>query len=134
MLRLLDHLRNHGLHNSDVAVQSTSNETSQQGNPVALGQTKDQAGDRNATETDQNDGFPAITIRERAPTHGGDSFGDGVSGDQKTSVEGCVGFVAIVKVLDHGVCVSKNGVEGDGLREATYRWIWSVLAIARNDN
>lgn len=42
VLGLLDHLSNHSLHNSNIAIESTSNEASEKSNPVAFGETEDQ--------------------------------------------------------------------------------------------
>lgn len=120
VLGLLDHLSNHGLHDSNIAVESTSNEASEQSNPVAFGETEDQTRDGNATESDENNRLPAISVGESTPTHGSEGLSYGVGGDQETSVERGIGFIAIVKILDHGVCVGKDGVEGYGLGEAAY--------------
>jgi hypothetical protein len=121
VLRLLDHLSDHSLHDSNISVQSTSNEASKKSNPVAFGETEDQTRNGNATESDENNGLPAISVRESTPTHGSKSFSYSVGGDQETSVERSIGFVAIVKILDHGICVGQDGVEGYGFGEATYR-------------
>lgn len=62
VFRLLDHLSNHGLHDRNVAIQSTSNETGQESHPVAFGQTEDQAGNGDATKTDENNRLAAVLI------------------------------------------------------------------------
>jgi hypothetical protein len=62
VLGLLDHLSNHGLHDSNIAIESTSNEASEQRNPVAFGKTKDQTRNGNATESDENNRLPAIPV------------------------------------------------------------------------
>jgi len=62
VFRLLDHLSDHGLHDRDVAVEGTSNETSQESHPVALGHTEYQAGDGDTTETNENNRLATILI------------------------------------------------------------------------
>lgn len=121
VLRFLDHLRHHSLHDGNVTVQSSSNETRQQCNPVLLGQTENQTRNSNASKPDQDNRFSAIAIRECAPTHGSDSFRNSVGGDEETSVERRICLIAIVQVFDHGICVCQDGVKRDGLGKATYR-------------
>jgi hypothetical protein len=62
VFRLLDHLSNHGLHDRNVAVQSASNETGKESDPVGLGQTKYQAGDGDTTESNENNRLATILI------------------------------------------------------------------------
>ena len=62
VFRLLDHLSDHGLHDRDIAVQSASDETCEKSHPVALGQTKYQAGDGDATESNENNRLATILI------------------------------------------------------------------------
>jgi hypothetical protein len=137
---LLDHLSNHGLHDSNIAIESTSNEASEQRNPVAFGKTEDQTRNGNATESNENNGLSAIPVRESTPTHGSEGLSYGVGRDQETSVERSIGFVAVVEILDHGVCVGQDGVEGYGLGEAAYCWIgrrsvcWLVSEVRKCTN
>ena len=62
VFRLLDHLSDHGLHDRDIAVQSTSNKSSEKSHPVALGQTEYQAGDGDTAESDENNRLATILI------------------------------------------------------------------------
>ena len=62
MGRVLDHLGDHRLHDSDVSVESTTNKARKQRNPEATSHAEDDTGRGNAKQADQSTRFPAINI------------------------------------------------------------------------
>lgn len=120
MLRLLDHLGDHGLHHADIAVQRASNQPGQQRDPEALGEPEDEARDGDTAQAGEDNGLAAIAIGQCSPEDSRHCFGDSVGGHQQSAVKGSVCLVSIMKVHDERVGVGKDGVERDWLREATY--------------
>ena len=120
MLLLLHHLGDHGLHDGHVPVQGAANEASEQGDPVTLGEAKDEAAQRNACQADQDNWFAAIAIRNGAPHDGRESLGDGIGRDEQAGIEARISVVTVMEVDGHDVGVGQNGIERNWLGEAAY--------------
>jgi hypothetical protein len=64
---VLDHLSNHCLHNRDIAVQGTTNESSKQRNPEGACHSKDDTREGHTGQTNQRNRFPTVDIGNGAP-------------------------------------------------------------------
>jgi hypothetical protein len=64
---VLDHLGDHCLHDSNVSVQSTTNESRQESNPEGTCHTEDDTRHSDTGQANQRDRFPAVNIGDGSP-------------------------------------------------------------------
>jgi hypothetical protein len=84
MCRILDHFRHHGLHNGNITVERTADESCKQRDPIRLGQAEHDARHGDTEQTNESDRFPAVNVRDHAPPRGGDGLCDGVGRDEQS--------------------------------------------------
>jgi hypothetical protein len=118
MLRFGDQLANHGLNNTNVAVQETTQGASEQRNPQVLRKTDHDHAEHGADAAQQQDWFTTDAIRQAAPVHAHQGLGQGEGRDEQPRIEGSVIFVADLEALDERPGVGEDGGERDGLGEA----------------
>ncbi|KAI6774238.1 hypothetical protein HG531_001087 [Fusarium graminearum] len=87
MLGQFHHLGNHGLHDRDIAVESTADKSCQKGNPVGLGEAKDKTGDGDTDESKQDDRFAANAIGQDSPPHRSQRLGERIGRNKESRVE-----------------------------------------------
>lgn len=118
MLRLRNQLANHGLNNTDVAVEEAANGPADQSNPNVGGKTDHDHAEHGADASQEQYGFASDAVRKTTPVHAHQGLGEGEGGDEETGVEGGIFGVANFKPLDECPSIGKDGCEGDGLGKA----------------
>jgi hypothetical protein len=121
MSGIFDHFRHHGLHDSDIAVQRTTNKSCKQRNPVRLGHTKENTRHCDTKQTNESNRLPAVNVRDHTPPRGGNCLRNGIRRNQQSSVERSISFMN-PQVLYHHVRVREDGVEGEWLGKSAYSW------------
>lgn len=87
MLGQFHHLGDHGLHDRHVSIERATHKPCQQGNPITLGQTKNQTREGHAHKSQQNNRLSPDAVRQNTPSHRGQGLGDSVRRDEQARVE-----------------------------------------------
>lgn len=118
MIRVFDHLRNHGLNDSNITVQSTSHDSGRQANPIVLSKAEDQTGQGSASKTNQDYGLPAIAVADTSPHDTGGGLCKSKGRDQQAGEERGIRFVISSQVECKNIDVCQNRGEGNWLGKA----------------
>jgi hypothetical protein len=118
MLWLGNQLANHGLDDSDVAVQQPAKRTAKQRHPDVVGKSDHHHTEHRADTSEQQHRLSADAVRQAAPVHAHHGLGKGEGRDEQAGVEGGVIFVADLEALDKSPGIGEDGGERDGLGEA----------------
>jgi len=76
MIGLYNQFSDHGLDDTYVPVQGTTQESAQESEPEVGSKADDQEGEGGAQATEQQDGLPSNAIREGSPGHACASLGE----------------------------------------------------------
>ncbi len=118
MFGLGDKLANHGLDDTNVAVEKTTKCATEQSNPNVGGETDHDHTEHGTYTAKDQDGLAADSVGEATPVHAHDSLGQRKGRDEDTRVEGGILFVTKIELFDQGPGVWIDGSKGDWFREA----------------
>lgn len=122
MLGLVDNLANHGLDDTNVAVEDAAEGAADQGDPEVCGETDDQEREKRAGAAQQQDGLAANAVAQAAPVHAGEGLGEGEGRDEDARVEGGIVLVGGLVVQDQLPGIGEDGSEGNGLGNSDKCW------------
>ena len=117
MLGFRHQLTNHGLDDSNVSVEETADNPSQQGHPDVGGESNHDHAEHCPDTPKQEDGLPPDSVRETSPVHAHQGLGEREGGNEESGVERGIVLVADLESLDKSPGIGKDGGEGDGLCE-----------------
>lgn len=87
MFGLGDELANHGLDDTNVAVEKTTDSATDQSNPNVGGEADHDHAEHGSHAAKDQDGLAANSVREATPVHAHDSLGQGKGRDEEARVE-----------------------------------------------
>ena len=100
MLGLGHELRNHGLNNTNIAIQQATKGASDEGNPDVRGQAHSDQAENRADAAQQQYRLASYSVGNSAPVHAHERLGQREARDEQAGIEGCILLVAHVKALD----------------------------------
>lgn len=111
MFWLLDKFSDHGLDNSNVAVEGTAKDSTSKSHPKVRSKAQNKHADHGSEASHQKHGFPTDSIRETTPVHAHDGLGQGERRNEESRVCRCIFFAADFESLDELPGVGKDGSE-----------------------
>ena len=108
-----DELTDHGLDDTDVAVEKSTYGSAEHSNPNVGGESYHDHAEHGSNAADDQDGLAADAVREPAPVHAHGRFGQGEGRDEETGVEGGIFLVSDLKPLYESPGIGKDGGEGN---------------------
>lgn len=115
MLRLVDKLANHGLDDADVAVEDTTEGSSNKGDPEVGGKADNEEGKEGASAAQKEDWLSADAVAQTSPVHAGEGLGKSKGRDEDAGVKGSIFLVGAAIVEDELPSVWEDGGEGNRL-------------------
>lgn len=118
MLGFCDELTDHGLDDANVAVEETPYCASSQRDPDVGGESDHDHAEHGPHTAKHQDRFATDAVRQAAPVHAHEGFGEGEGGDEETRVEGGILLVSDFESLDESPGIWKDGSESDWFGKA----------------
>lgn len=115
MFRSLDKLPNHGLDHSDVTVQSTTEEASEDCHPDVGSKAKGNHRDERTGATYQQDRLSANAVGKPSPVNAHHGLRQCEGRDEQARVGSCIFFIADLEALDELPGIWEDRSESDRL-------------------
>lgn len=101
MIRIFHQFANHGLHDPNVPIESTTQDPAKQGDPEGGSQANEEQRQHGAETSQQENGLAADAVRQTTPEHAAEGLCQGKGRDQDAGIKRRVPVGGHVKVLDH---------------------------------
>lgn len=118
MLRLADQLTDHGLNHTNVAIQGSAEDSTNQCYPNVGGKSEDDHAEHGASAAYEQDWLSPNTVRESSPIHAHHGLREREGRDEQARVGGGIFLVANLESLHELPGIGKDRSESDGFREA----------------
>lgn len=115
MFRPGDHFTDHGLDDTNVAVQQTAEGTTQKGDPDVGSEADNDHADHGADAANEEDRLATDAIGETAPVHAHHGLREGEGRDEQAGIERRIFALADMESLHECPSIGKDGRESDGL-------------------
>ena len=109
MFWFLHQLTDHGLDDTDVAIQQTTQGSTDEGNPEVGGESYHDHAEHGSDATHNQNRLSTDPIRQTTPVHAHGSLGKREGRNKEAGVEGRIFFISYLELLDEGPGIGKDG-------------------------
>lgn len=121
MFRVLDQFANHGLDDSNVSIQSTTQDSAKKRDPERRGKPHEEQRQHGAKASQKQNGLAADPVRQTTPEHAAQGLSQRKRRNQDAGIKRRVAIGGHVEILHHHPGIGQDGSQGDRLCDSTYR-------------